>query len=213
MLHDPDVLLYVDAGTRYTEAEMKRLPAGTTIARLPFLNNHLAVDDIIPLRNLFFVTTAALYGDEIMIGATGQDYRMHDKSERFATLASELISYLWEPQFWTKGKQVTVQMPLKGMYKADIISAVHAKFGDAGVEKLAQSFSCYNPDYTSECGFCKPCRRKWIAFASLGYAHLVKNARPAVEKYEQWQLANGTYDRSDEERASLIQALENTKER
>ena len=53
MLHDPDVLLYVDAGTRYTEAEMKRLPAGTTIARLPFLNNHLAVDDIIPLRNLF----------------------------------------------------------------------------------------------------------------------------------------------------------------
>lgn len=188
LLYAPDVLVYVDAGTRYSAVEMQRLPRGTEIVEMHALNTFLAVDDVIPLRNLFFVAVAAQYGDNIILGATKQDFRLHDKSERFAADASDLMSYLLAKQFWTEGRTIQVQLPMKHMNKPAIIEAVHAKCGDAGVQALADTWSCYTPNGNDVCGTCKPCRRKWIAFAATGYAHMVKDCRAEVVKHEYGQI-------------------------
>jgi 7-cyano-7-deazaguanine synthase len=180
MLYEPDVLLYVDAGTRYADAELRRLPEETIVVDMRVLNTFGVVDDIIPLRNLFFVAVAAL------------------------------LSYLWQKQHWTEGKTIEVAMPMKGMSKTQIIAAVQNKCGDSGVAQLAKSFSCYNPNNDIECGVCKPCRRKWIAFASLGFAHLVVDARHAVLRNEYEAIKFGTWDRGRDELIAVTTAIEST---
>lgn len=209
MLYEPHVLLYVDAGTRYADAEIARLPEGTHIVDMRSLNNFGVVDDIIPLRNLFFVAVAAQYGEQIILGATAGD-RVLDKSIEFATQTSALLSYLWQKQHWTEGKQIEVLMPMKGMSKTQIIEAVRDKCGDLGVAQLATSFSCYNPNKQTECGICKPCRRKWIAFASLGYANLVVDARDAVLNNEYSAIMFGAWDRGTAESDAVLTAIDRT---
>jgi 7-cyano-7-deazaguanine synthase len=209
MLYEPDVLLYVDAGTRYADAELRRLPEETIVVDMRVLNTFGVVDDIIPLRNLFFVAVAAQYGEQIILGATAGD-RVLDKSAEFATQTSALLSYLWQKQHWTEGKTIEVAMPMKGMSKTQIIAAVQNKCGDSGVAQLAKSFSCYNPNNDIECGVCKPCRRKWIAFASLGFAHLVVDARHAVLRNEYQAIEFGTWDRGRDELIAVTTAIEST---
>jgi len=209
MLYEPEVLLYINAGTRYSEAEIARLPEGTHIVDMRVLNDYGVQDDIIPLRNLFFVALAAQYGERIIIGATAGD-RVLDKSIEFATQTTALLSYLWQKQHWTEGKQIEVLMPMKSMSKTQIIEAVQDKCGDLGVAQLATSFSCYNPHNETECGICKPCRRKWIAFASLGYANLVVDARDAVLNNEYSAIMFGIWDRGEQESQSVLTAIDRT---
>lgn len=210
MLYDPDVLLYVDAGTRYSLAEKSRLPEGTNIVDMRVLNSYGVVDDIIPLRNLFFIAVAAQYGEQIIIGATAGD-RVLDKSVEFATQTSTLLTYLWQKQHWTDGKKIEVLMPMKSMSKTQIIEAVRNKCGETGVAELATSFSCYKPYEQVECGNCKPCRRKWIAFASLGYADLVVDARVAVLNNEYSAIKSGAWDRGEQESNAVLTAIDGTK--
>jgi 7-cyano-7-deazaguanine synthase in queuosine biosynthesis len=167
LLWGPAHLLYVDLGTAYAPAERRRLRDGVTVLDLSALRWLERGDGILPARNLILSAIASSYGNVIGIGATLED-RVLDKSRRFADDTSALLTYLWSPQWWTPGKEVTVELPLKSLSKYDILARVAATGYD--LEQLArQSFSCYAPlagDH--ECGACKPCARKWLAFTAHG---------------------------------------------
>ena len=65
----PDVKLYVDMGTKYSQEEIKRLPADVVVEKLD-LSKWEREDKIIPLRNMYLIGIATNYGNEICLGAT-----------------------------------------------------------------------------------------------------------------------------------------------
>jgi hypothetical protein len=100
MLYEPDVLLYVDAGTRYADAELRRLPEETIVVDMRVLNTFGVVDDIIPLRNLFFVAVAEMtyqvtktYGHELGLSCVFRQHRAntHCKHLHGYALAFDIV--------------------------------------------------------------------------------------------------------------------------
>ena len=78
-LWKPDVRLYIDMHTRYSEQEKKHLPDDVQVLDLN-LGMYEREDAIIPMRNMFLYAMASMlpYNDiEICLGATqgGQDRR------------------------------------------------------------------------------------------------------------------------------------------
>ena len=165
-LHMPDVLLYVDLGTEYSSWERSHLPAGTIILELKDLGKLEVPGGILPGRNLILATIASCYGERILLGATKED-RVLDKSTKFCRDTGELLSYLWSPQWWTAGKTIGVEAPLKGLTKSEIL-AMYKENGGNLQELADNSYSCYHPEGDEPCWTCKPCVRKWMAFRFHG---------------------------------------------
>lgn len=209
LLWAPDVLLYVDMGTCYTTAELARLPDGVLVEQLP-LARWERPDGIIPMRNLLLVAIASIYGDQVGLAATAGD-RVLDKSPEFAAMAGVILSHLWAPQHWTEGKRVDVVLPVKHLTKSAMVVTVVVEHGEAGARALAATFSCYQPtEDGAECGTCKPCTRKWVAFAASGWAWLLgpwaATARATVAAMDL------PHDRGPDEVADVRAALTNTRE-
>lgn len=184
-LWKPDVCLYVDMGTAYTELERERLDGGVTVTSLPLDRWELA-DGIIPLRNLFLTCVAAQYVPldrdvQIALAATSGD-RPNDKRRQFAQMTSELLTHLYAPQRWIPhGRHVSLTLPVKHMSKAELVAEYVRTGGD--VESLtAVSVSCYNPDGVKPCGTCKACARRWIA--------LTVNGIDSTPDCREWVIAN-----------------------
>lgn len=175
-LKKPDKLLYVDLGTEYSAWERSHLPADTIVLDLPALGQLETTGGILPGRNLILATIASNYGDVIYLGATKED-RVLDKTHEFCQRTTELLSYLWSPQWWTPGRQVSVETPLKNLTKVEILW----RYLEAGgsIDKLAEeSYSCYQPKDDKPCWTCKPCVRKWMAFQKFGM-----NLSPVAQVY------------------------------
>jgi 7-cyano-7-deazaguanine synthase len=212
LLWKPDVRLYVDMGTRYAAAErraLSRLDLAIQTVMLP-LDRFELPDGIIPLRNLMLCAIAAQFGDSIALAATAGD-RVLDKSEPFAWLTSELLSYLWKRQHWTDGKSVHVALPTKSLSKRELVK----RYIDEGGDPLwlaERSLSCYEPSRDdTPCGICKPCLRKWVAFAANGIEIREKwAARARAEVVDEIvpQIKRGTYDRSPSESRDVLDAIE-----
>ena len=165
-LFNPDVLLYVDLGTEYSGWERAHLPDGTIVLDLQALSGLELPGGILPGRNLILATIAACYGDRVLLGATKED-RVLDKSQHFCNEVTGLLSYIWSPQWWTEGKEVRVEAPLKHLTKAEILHWYKEHGGD--LQELADnSYSCYHPEGDTPCWTCKPCVRKWMAFRFHG---------------------------------------------
>ena len=196
----PDVKLYVDMKTIYSEEEIKRLPDDVIIEQLD-LGKWERDDAIIPLRNLYLVMLATNYGDDVCLGATAGD-RVLDKSPQFAYKASDLLSFLYTKQHWTEERKINVNLDFKGMTKKELI-AKYLQEGGNLEEAVRGSFSCYYPEDNHECWQCKPCFRKYVAFKMNGYDfglridNIVKNymAENIVP-----DILAGTYGRADEEK-------------
>ena len=58
----PDVKLYVDMNTKYSQEEIKRLPSDVIIDKLD-LSKWEREDKIIPLRNMYLIGIASNYGN------------------------------------------------------------------------------------------------------------------------------------------------------
>lgn len=165
----PDLRVYFDIGTEYSEFEKKGLDADVLVVPLPGLSQYERRDGIIPTRNLIFCSLASIYGDEICLGATYGD-RVLDKSIEFAEMASGILSHLWKKQWWTERRDIRVVLPYKGHTKIDLLDEYLRNGGNVHVA-WKSSRSCYHPDGNGNpCWKCKPCLRKWAAFARFGYA-------------------------------------------
>ena len=177
-LTKPDVLLYVAHGSRYEKRELetaKIISEGAygkalQVERLDFLGGFERADAIVPLRNLFFVSVAALYGQEVVMGAVAAD-RVLDKSKPFFEKAGDLLSYLYQDQHWCHGRRVTVTAPYKNHTKTQLVGEYLGNGGS--LMHLLDSYSCYQGQDAERstgraCGWCKPCFRKWVALGNNG---------------------------------------------
>lgn len=203
MIERWDTRLYVDMGTAYSAAERSRLDDDVVVVDLP-LGVWERPDGIIPLRNLVLVCIAAQYGSTIGMAATAGD-RVLDKSPHFAEVTSNLLSWLWQPQHWTDGKHVEVVLPTKTLTKRQLVQRV-AALGADNLDTLARSWSCYSGGDV-ECGACKPCRRKWVAFAAEGHGDLVVDASESVRATLLPSINDGTWDRGVDEATAVLDAL------
>lgn len=210
-LWKPDVSLYVNLGTEYSAAEMAMLDDQTTVVDFPGLLALERPDKIIPLRNLFLVSIAAQYGNEIALAATAGD-RVLDKSFRFASKASGVLTLLMNDYWSDRPGDYEVVLPVKSLTKRQLVEAYIKAGGDP--LKLAEcSLSCYQPirewnptlRRLKPCGRCKPCFRKWVAFKLNGF-DTEPNAKPYIEAEILPQILAGRYGRAEEE-AEILEAI------
>ena len=214
-LWNPDIKLYVNMHTRYSENEMKKIKeseSDVTFVDLP-LGQWERDDAIVPLRNLYLCMVACnVTGSEdvkILIGATAGD-RVLDKSYEFVDKANGLLNYLYTPQHWIpEGKNVNICIGYKSWTKSDLLQEYKKQGGDLK-EAFTHSFSCYDPVDGHECWHCKPCFRKFVAFASVGYEFPEDVARTCCKYIEREILPDieaGTYGRGEKEENDILNVL------
>ena len=200
---NPDIKLYVNLHTKYSQQEMAKLPADVKVVELD-LSHWEREDAIIPLRNVFLVGIATNYGDEICLGATAGD-RVLDKSPQFGWMYEELLTYLYKKQHWTNERKITINLSFKQFSKTQLLKKYLEQGGD--IEKaFEQSFSCYYPHDGKECWQCKPCFRKFVAFALNGYEFPKEISDKAISYIKREilpQIEKGTYGRKGEEEEIL----------
>ena len=226
-LWEPDYLVYINLGGRYSEEEMNKLKNSSfandprlRIIDFPLLGKYERESDaILPLRNLYLPMIICNefpvdeYGDlDICLGAIAGD-RVLDKSPKFAEDASALLTYLYSPQHWIpEGRNVRVNIDFKKYSKKDMLKLYVDKGGD--IDKLMHdSFSCYDPVDGEECwcrnGICKPCFRKYVAY-KLNGAHFDPQIDvwvcEAIKAEILPSIQAGTYGRADEEK-DILEAL------
>lgn len=210
-LWKPDIKLYVDMKTRYSENELARIRKEPDVQVVEFpLGRWEREDAIIPLRNLYLAMVACnVTGSEdveILIGATAGD-RVLDKSPEFVNKATDLLSYLYTPQHWIpEGKKVRVCIDYKQYTKTDLLKMFKEQGGDLE-EAFTRSFSCYDPVDGHECWHCKPCFRKFTAFSEAGYEFSDDVARTVCSYIKTDILPDieaGTYGRGEKEEHDIV---------
>ena len=210
-LWKPDILVYVNLHGRYNAQEISHLPKNCQILDFD-LSKYERPDKIIPLRNLFLVMLAVInYADEegasVLIGA-GKGDRVLDKSPEFAEKASDLLTYLYQSQWWNPiAKKINVCLDYKHLTKTELLQ----KFIDEGgsiQEAWEKSFSCYEPDEDGNvCYACKPCFRKAAAFFECGFRDFEPEAKTKLFNYIgkeiMPQIEAGTYGRGEKEEETI----------
>lgn len=207
-LWKPDRRIYVDMHTRYSQQEIdciKKRRNDVEFIDFP-LGQWEREDKIIPLRNLYLpMVICNITGDEdvdICLGATNSD-RVLDKSQEYVEKATDLLNYLYQPQWWIpNGKKVRVNIDYKKYTKEDLLKMYMEQGGDLD-KAYNESFSCYEPDEEGNvCHRCKPCFRKFVAFASVGYEfpeEVLRKTIPYIGKEIIPQIESGKYGRPTEE--------------
>lgn len=216
----PDIKLYVNMHTRYSEQEIKKIKENNedvTIIDFP-LGQWEREDAIIPLRNLYLVMVACniTYDEdvEICLGATAGD-RVLDKSSEFVTKTNDLLNYLYKPQHWIpKGKQVKINIDFKSKTKTELIKMFVENGGNID-EAFHKSFSCYNPINGCECWKCKPCFRKFVSFNLNNYKFTNTQIHTVINYINteiKPQIINGTYGRGKQEEQDILNILDKYKD-
>lgn len=207
-LWKPDRRIYVDMHTRYSQQEIdciKKRRNDVEFIDFP-LGQWEREDKIIPLRNLYLpMLICNITGNEdvdICLGATNSD-RVLDKSQEYVEKATDLLNYLYQPQWWIpNGKKVRVNIDFKKYTKEDLLKMYMEQGGDLD-KAYNESFSCYEPDEEGNvCHRCKPCFRKFVAFASVGYKfpeEVLRKTIPYIGKEIIPQIESGKYGRPTEE--------------
>lgn len=223
-LYNPDLLVYCDLGTEYSAEEIKKIKESKfgndprlRILDFKFLGKYeRESDSILPLRNLYlpmFICNefpVDEYGDlDICLGATAGD-RVLDKSPKFAEDASNLLTYLYSPQHWIpEGRKVRINIDYKKYTKTDMLKLYKDQGGNVA-ELFYESFSCYHPVDGKECWECKPCFRKYIAYALNGMKFDKEITETVINYIKREILPSieaGTYGRAEEEK-EILQVLD-----
>ena len=204
----PDLKIYIDMHTRYSNTERKKITENEKdVQVIDFsLGQWEREDAIIPLRNLYLVMVACnITGGEdveICLGATAGD-RVLDKSEGFKDRANDLLNYLYQPQHWLpQGKKVNINIDFKSKTKTELVK-MYIEQGGNIKDAFSRSFSCYNPINGAECWECKPCFRKFVAFALNGMEfdeNTVSKAINYIKREIYPEIQKGTYGRAEEEK-------------
>lgn len=173
----PDVLLYIRVGSRYEEKELKYVRTFIDSfglrdkyheIDLRFLRDFEMDNAHIPLRNLFFIEIASLFGDVVYLSALRGE-TSKDKSKKFRKKSQYLINYCLNDDLGEDYRhKVKVEFPFKKITKAKLLK----KYLNTAKDELdvpilkhyLENFtvSCYS-DTDDMCGCCMSCYRRWVA--------------------------------------------------
>lgn len=168
-LYNPDKLLYIKTGSKYEKKELdllqkfseyKGIENKVEICDLSFLGNFEQSNSWIPLRNLFFLNTASLYGDKVYMGALHGE-TTKDKGKYFKNKTENLIGYLLDDIMNEGHKKVEIKFPFKKKSKSEILK-MYIKNNGSIDELFRFSVSCYDTERL-RCGECNSCVRRWVA--------------------------------------------------
>ena len=213
---NPDLCVYVDMHTRYSDQEISNIKANNPEVKIiDFPLGQWERDNkIIPLRNLYLAMVICNITEdedvEICLGATAGD-RVLDKSKDFIDKANDILNYLYQPQWWIpEGKKVKLNINFKDFSKQELLKQYLDKGGSLE-EAFNASFSCYEPDEEGhECWHCKPCFRKFVAFESLGYKfseEVLKKVIPYIQEEIVPQILEGNYGRGEKEEQNILDVV------
>lgn len=194
-----DEIIHFEIGTEDEKQEKKKMETGIDYIPLPLQRFELP-NKIIPFRNYLFVLMAANYGNKIYIGSTLGD-TTRDKDRVFQSLCESVLNYFGAvtEKMPYEAEHFEVCMPFKDKTKteivADFIILCNIIGGDFSI--LNKSRSCYKGG-EKECGQCRSCLRKYVAFRNNGIENLLDFPAPSREQlvdfYEE-SIAKGRHKR------------------
>ena len=165
----PDILLYVDMKTSYSDAELRELQ------KLPkYYTNRLTVKELpigeyerenkyLPYRNLLLGTIAMEYGQHVYFGFTYKD-NAPDKDYVFIDKLNSMFRHLNKNCVCDMGwcsREFGFYAPFKKYTKSEMM----AKCIKAGMplEYIQHTRSCYDGVSEKGCGECSVCLNKAVA--------------------------------------------------
>lgn len=179
-----DEIVYFDVGTEDSKREMQGFDNQVTVVQFPLKQFELP-NKIIPFRNYLFTMLAANFGNIITIGSTLGD-TTRDKDRVFQSLCDAMLNYFGavDEKMPYKASRFQVIMPFKDMTKTEILHKWLLKYADEADVLLKNSRSCYKGG-VEECGECRACLRKYVAFKNNDIEGMLDFAPPT-----QGQLVN-----------------------
>ena len=169
---NPDVLLYVDMKTSYSDVEilsLRTLPKSykdrIKIVSLP-LTEYERGNKYLPYRNLLLGTIAMQYGQHIYFGFNSTDCAP-DKDKVFLRRLNYLFKHLNKNSIADMGwesKNFSFSAPLVKYTKSEAIKKCLRKGMD--VELIRNIRTCYDSISVKGCGVCPVCLRKAVALLS-----------------------------------------------
>ena len=170
----PDVLLYVDMKTSYSERELEELERLSPyyedrliIKELP-LGEYERENKYLPYRNLLLGTIAMEYGQHIYFGFNAKD-DAPDKDELFLRRTTTLFRHLnkncIDDMGW-ENNHFSFNAPYKDKTKTEMV----AMCLEAGMsaDEIKHIRTCYDGDSHIGCGVCGPCYNKAVALLNNG---------------------------------------------
>lgn len=165
----PDILLYVDMKTTYSEAELKflkTLPESyqrrLVIKELP-LGEYELKSMYLPYRNLILAAIALQYGQHVYFGFNNGD-NAPDKDELFIKRLTTLFRHLnseADVMMGWENKHFSFRSPFKHLTKTGMVKlALEEGMSPTVIQNIR---SCYSATSEKGCGDCGPCVTKAIA--------------------------------------------------
>ncbi len=168
----PELLVYFNIGLPEQRIEIDHIKKMELLGVLPApivydTRFHLAdtklKNEVLPFRNLYFITAAFCYGDTIYLGKTASSRNL-DKDSTFAAKALDVLKYISQvPEKNPEGllvENMQIVLPFDKKTKSTFLAEFLNKGGNG--HDLLLTRSCYRP-YGQECGQCQSCIRKSIA--------------------------------------------------
>lgn len=170
----PDVLLYVDMKTSYSDRELEalqRLPKYYTdrliIKELP-LGEYERENKYLPYRNLILGTIAMQYGQHIYFGFNEAD-DAPDKDQMFLDKTTSLFRHLNKNCLGDMGwstHNFSFNAPFKKLTKSQMVKLCLEK--GMPVEWIQGIRSCYDDKSEIGCGRCNVCLNQAVALINNG---------------------------------------------
>ena len=197
-LWNPDVLLYVNMGVDYQEAEIESLKKENDprlkIIEFPLVQFEDKESKFIPARNLFLLTLAALYGNRICIGAVVED-TMPDKTDIFLHMMEKTLQIVLAQRVWEYSGEgislsdIQIETKYKKLTKPKLLAKYIQKGGDI-FRAWETISSCHEPIKTDDgwmpCGRCNPCYQKFYTFYLNGFRGVEEDyKRKSIERIKE----------------------------
>ena len=170
----PDVLLYVDMKTSYSDAELRELRNLSSyykdrlvIKEVP-LGEYERENKYLPYRNLILGTIAMQYGQHVYFGFTYKD-NAPDKDHVFLDKTTSLFRHLNKNCLGDMGwdnNHFSFNAPFKKYTKTEMVSLC-IKNG-MPIEDIQSIRSCYDGVSEKGCGKCSVCLNKAVALLNNG---------------------------------------------